>query len=45
MLSDSQFTQFNHNLTNKFEQKLQRFIRKLKQKLPLNIYSKIYPSA
>ena len=44
MLFDSQFTQLNHDPTDKFERKLQRFIKKLKQKLPLNIYSKIYSS-
>ena len=44
MLFDSEFTQFNHDPTSKFEWKLQWFIRKLKQKLPLNIYSKVYPS-
>ena len=44
ILNSSQFTQLNHDPTEKFEQKLQRFIRKLKPKLPSNIYSNICPS-
>ena len=44
ILNSSQFTQLNHDPTDKFERKLQRVIRKLKPKLSLNIYSNIYPS-
>ena len=34
----------NHDPNDKFGQKLQRVIRKLKLKLPSNIYLKMYPS-
>ena len=44
ILNLSQFTQLNHDPTNKSEPKLQRVIRKLKPKLPSNIYSNFYPS-
>ena len=40
ILNSSQFTQLNHDPTDKFERKLQRVIRKLKPKLPSkSIYS------
>ena len=44
ILNSSQFDQLNHDPTDKFEQKLQRVIRKLKPKLPSKIYSNIYLS-
>ena len=40
----SQFIQLNHDPTEKIEQKLQQVIRKLKPKLPSNIYLNTYPS-
>ena len=44
ILNSSQFTQLNHDPTDKSEQKLQQVIRKLKPKLLPTIYSNIYPS-
>ena len=41
ILNLSQFNQLNHDSTDKFERKLQRVNRKLKPKLPSNIYSNI----
>ena len=44
ILYSSQFIQLNHDPTEKLEQKLQQVIRKLKPKLPSNIYLNTYPS-
>ena len=43
LLKTSQFNKLTKGLTKITERKIQRVVRKMKLKLPANIYSKIYP--
>ena len=45
LLKTSQFNKLTKGLTKITERKIQRVVRKMKLKLPANIYSKIYPIA
>ena len=44
ILSTSQFAEIDHDPTAYIEGKVQRTLRKIKNKLPLFVYSKIYPT-
>ena len=44
ILSTSQFAEIDHDPTAYIEGKVQRTLRKIKNKLPLFVYSKTYPT-
>ena len=42
-LATRQFSKLDCDPTNKLESKVQRILRKIKSKLPENVYKKLYP--
>ena len=44
LLDSYQLTELYHDLTDSVERKVQRTLRKVKTKLPPNIYSKVHPT-
>ena len=44
MLNTEQFVQLQKDPTNSLERKVQRTLRKIKQKLPTDVYAKLYPT-
>ena len=44
MVATKQFTKLDYDPTSKLESKVQRTLRKIKSKLPENVYKKLYPT-
>ena len=44
MLATKGFSKLNYDPTSKLESKVQRTLRKIKSKLPENVYIKLYPT-
>ena len=44
MVATKQFSKLDYDPTSKLESKVQRSLRKIKSKLPENVYKKLYPT-
>ena len=44
MIATKQFSKLDYDPTSKLESKVQRSLRKIKSKLPENVYKKLYPT-